>query len=96
MPVTDSGLFVAPPFLLGYGIYAFDPVVAGAGGLAWLISLANYLPVVQYLGAPSGFVLTLPIAAILYAFMTTASAWRRLIGRSPGWRDAFERDFTDE
>jgi len=89
-------LYVAPPLLAIYGAIRLDPVAGIGGGLAWLIGTVNYLPVVQYLGVPSGLALTLPIAALLYGVMTTASAWRALLGRSSDWRAATEIDLTDE
>ncbi len=89
-------LYVAPPLLAIYGALRLDPVIGVLGGLAWLIGTANYLPVVQYLGVPSGLSLTLPVAALIYAVMSTASAWRTLLGRHHDRRTATEIDLTDE
>ena len=90
-----AALYIAPPLLAIYGAMRLDPIIGVAGGLAWLIATAHYLPVVQYLGVPSGLALTLPLAALLYGTMTTVSAWRGRIGRNSDWRAATEIDLTD-
>ncbi len=91
-----AGLYVAPPLLMIYGAIQLDPIIGIGGGIAWLIGIANYLPVVQYLGAPSGIALTLPVAALLYAVMTAVSAWCALTGRGADWRAATEIDLTGD
>ncbi len=99
VPVAWLGLvalYIAPPLLTIYGMIRLDPVIGIGGGLAWLIGAINYLPVVQYLGVPAGFVLALPLVAFLYAIMTAVSAWRGLTGRSSEQRAATEIDLTDE
>jgi hopene-associated glycosyltransferase HpnB len=87
-------LVVGPPIYLTLGAALLDPVVAGAGLAAWLLQSAHLLPVVQYLGAPSGFALTLPLAGLLYGYMTLLSAVRYLFGSDPGWRESTERDVS--
>lgn len=89
-----GALYVLPPLLMIYGAVRLDATTATAAGLAWLLSLATYLPVVQYLGVPSGLTLTLPLAACLYAALTVASAWRHMLGRGPRWRTPTETDLT--
>ena len=79
--------FVSPPLLAVGGALLLDPWVAGAGVLAWLLQAANYLPVVQYLGAASGQALALPVASLMYLVMTVMSAVRRLTGGDARWRD---------
>ena len=99
VPVAWLGLlalYIAPPLLGLYGALRLDPVIGLGGGLAWLMATASYLPVVQYLGVPSGLALTLPFAALLYGVMTSVSAWRGLTGGASRWRDVTEIDFTDE
>ena len=91
-----------PDYVDEAALAGIDHVYAGpweyfvGGGVAWLIGTVHYLPVVQYLGVPSGIALTLPIAALLYAVMTTVSAGRALLGRSSERRTATEIDLTDE
>ena len=89
-------LYVAPPLLTIYGALRLDPIIGASGAIAWLISTVNYLPVVQYLGVPSGLALTLPLTAVLYAVMATVSSWCGLTGRSSARRTATEIDLTDE
>ena len=78
------------------GANTIAAIVFNGGAIAWLIGTVNYLPVVQYLGVPSGLALTLPLTALLYAAMTTVSAWCGLTGRGAAWRRATEIDLTDE
>ena len=70
--------------------------IAAPAAAAWLLQVVHYLPVVQYLAAPIGFALTLPLAALAYGYATTLSAWRYATGRSMPWREQIEVDDTDE
>lgn len=88
-------LFTLPAVLTVVGAVLLDPWIAGPAFVAWLLQAANFLPVVQYLNTPSGFALTLPVAALVYAWMTFLSAWRHLTGRGVAWRDNLEGDATD-
>lgn len=99
VPVVWFGLvvfFVAPPALVVYGAVTRDGLIVGAALLAWLLQSANFLPVVQYLEVPSAFALTLPFAALAYAFMTTLSAWRHHTGKGIAWREPGETDNTSD
>lgn len=87
-------IVVAPPIWLIVGAVLLDPVVAVAGLTGWLLQSAHFLPVVQYLGAPSGFAVTLPIAGLFYGHMTLLSVIRHLFGQAPQWRESTERDAT--
>ena len=69
----------------------YTPGEAGFG-----IALATYLPVVQYLEAPSSFALALPLTALLYGRMALASLWGQLTGRQRAWRADSEVDLTGE
>lgn len=89
-------LFTAPPLLIVYGALVADPWVAVPALVSTLLQWANFLPVVQYLEAPSGFSLTLPLAAVFYGCTTTLSAWRQLVGKRVPWRDNVEVDSTGE
>jgi hopene-associated glycosyltransferase HpnB len=83
---------VGPPIFLIAGAALLDPVVAGAGLAAWLMQSAHFLAVVQYLGAASGFALTLPLAGILYGYMVVVSAFRRLTGAETRWRETIDTE----
>lgn len=87
-------LFTGPAVLTITGAVLLDPFIAVPALLAWLLQAANYLPVVQYVNTPSGFAVTLPLAALAYAWMTLQSAWMHLTGRDVPWRDNIERDTT--
>lgn len=89
--------FVAPPLLVVAGAILLDPLVAAGGILAWALQAANYLPVVQYLGAASGHAAGLPAAALAFAWMTTLSAIRHLTGHATNWRETTsEIDLTHD
>jgi hopene-associated glycosyltransferase HpnB len=94
--VEVVALFAAPPVLTVLGIYWLDPVIGVGAGLAWAMSLATYLPVVQYLEAPTSFVLALPLTALVYGRMALASLWGHLTGKQRAWRADSEVDLTGE
>lgn len=97
LPVVWTGialLFVAPPVLAIAGGVLGDPWIATAGLVALLLQLAHYLPVVHYVGVPSSYAATLPLAAIAYGWMTWLSAWRNLTGKRIPWRENVENDGT--
>lgn len=79
-------MFTLPPALTIYGAMQLDVALAAPAALAWLLATVNFLPVVGYLGAPTAFALTLPVTSIMYAWITTASAWRHLKGNPAPWR----------
>ena len=88
-------LYVGPPLLALYGAVRFDLIIGGAALIAWLVSMVTYLPVVQYLGVPSGLAAMLPLTGFLYAVMVAASGWRQLLGRRAEWRTSTEVDLTE-
>ena len=83
---------VAPAVLTIVGAALLDPFIAVPALLAWLFQAAQMLQVVQYLGASSSFALTLPIAALVYMYVLTLSAWRQLTGTAARWRETSEFD----
>jgi hopene-associated glycosyltransferase HpnB len=86
---TVAGLllvYVAPVVTCLAGLAAGSPVAAVAGGVAWALMTASYLPQVRYSGLPAPLALTLPVAAVLYLLMTLDSARRHRQGRGATWK----------
>jgi hypothetical protein len=79
-------VYVAPVATCVAGLVAGAPVAAVAGGLAWLLMTASYLPQVRYTGLPAVWALTLPGAAVLYLLMTLDSARQHRLGRGAAWK----------
>jgi hopene-associated glycosyltransferase HpnB len=81
------GLFFAAPPVL-----AICAAATGQGGpltaalLAWGIGSAAFLPAVRHHRVSSPYALTLPVAALFYAYMTGVSAWRHLRGKGVEWK----------
>jgi hypothetical protein len=61
-------------------------VAAVAGGVAWLLMTASYVPQVRYAGQPAVLALSLPFVAVLYLLMTLDSARRHRLGRGAAWK----------
>lgn len=98
VPIVWLGLvlfFFGPAALAIAGAVLLDPWIATPALLAWLVQAAAFLPVVQYLGAPSGFAATLPVAALAYIWLTGRSAWAQFTGRHVRWRDSAEPERPD-
>lgn len=81
-----SLLYLVPPALLlllplhGAGLAAL------AGALAWLLMVIAYRPTARFYGLSTGWLATLPLAALLYLLMTVHSAVRFRRGRGGRWR----------
>jgi hypothetical protein len=78
--------FVAPPATCLAGLATGQATAAVAGGLAWLLLSASYLPQVRYAGQPAALALTLPAAAVVYLLMTLDSARRHRLGHGAAWK----------
>ena len=81
-------MFVLPPALAICGVIRLDLMLGIPALLAWLLATVNFLPVVGYLGAPTTFALTLPVSSLIYAWLTTVSAWQHMRGKSATWRQS--------
>ncbi|NKB89525.1 MAG: glycosyltransferase [Acidobacteria bacterium] len=92
--LTMAVLFVLPPAMMIYGAVRFDLITGITGAIGWILGMATYLPVVQYLGAPSGMTLALPLSAGLTGWMLLRSTMRRITGRKQPWREPTEMDLT--
>jgi hopene-associated glycosyltransferase HpnB len=79
-------VYVAPVATCLAGLAAGSAVAAGAGGLAWLLMTASYLPQLRYTGLAPARALTLPVAAVLYLLMTLDSARQHRAGRGATWK----------
>jgi len=79
-------VYVAPVATCLAGLAVGRPVAAVAGGLAWLLMTASYLPQVRYAGQPVVAALSLPFVAVLYLLMTLDSARRHHLGRGAAWK----------
>jgi hopene-associated glycosyltransferase HpnB len=86
---TVAGLllvYLAPVVTCVVGLATGSAVAAVAGGVAWLLMTASYLPQVRYTGLPPVLALTLPFVAGLYLLMTLDSARRHRLGRGATWK----------
>jgi hopene-associated glycosyltransferase HpnB len=73
-------LFVAPPFLALLAAALGDPTAAAAALLAWGLESAHFLPALRHQRLGAAWALTLPLASLLYAYMTARSAWEHARG----------------
>lgn len=86
---TVAGLvlvYLVPPAALLGGLAAGRPAVAWAGGLAWLLMTATYLPMLRYYRQPPALAPLLPLTALLYLLMTVDSAVQHYRGRGASWK----------
>lgn len=63
------------------------PPAPWLGLTALIMMLASYLPTLRYYGISGWYMLTLPLAAMLFACMTADSAWQHCTGRGNTWKD---------
>jgi len=78
--------FAAPPLLALLGALTHQLGAAAAALATWGLQALHFLPVVRHQRVPPAFALTLPLAAILYGYMTTISAWRHFSRAGVEWR----------
>ncbi|MEU5779357.1 glycosyltransferase [Streptomyces venezuelae] len=86
---TVAGLavvYLVPPVALVAGLVTGSPAAAVAGGLAWLVMTATYLPMLRYYRQPLALALLLPGTAFLYLLMTVGSAVQHYRGRGAAWK----------
>ncbi|MET8684863.1 glycosyltransferase [Streptomyces sp. NPDC004732] len=79
-------LYLAPPAALFAGLATGSRAAAVAGGLAWLVMTATYLPMLRYYRQPLPLALLLPGTAFLYLLMTVDSAVQHYRGRGAAWK----------
>ena len=78
--------FVAPPVLVALGAVVGDGPAMVLSLAAVLIQAALFLPAVRHHRVSPFFALTLPLASVLYAYMTGVSAWRHWRRQGVPWR----------
>ncbi|MFJ3334501.1 glycosyltransferase [Streptomyces sp. NPDC086766] len=79
-------VYLAPPVTLAAGLATGSPAAALAGGLAWLVMAATYLPMLRYYRQPPWLAPLLPVTAFLYLLMTVDSAVQHHRGRGAAWK----------
>ncbi|MEV5978614.1 glycosyltransferase [Streptomyces sp. NPDC052114] len=86
---TVAGLalvYLAPPVALVVGVVTGDVAATAAGGLAWLVMTATYLPMLRHYRQPPWLAPLLPGTAFLYLLMTVDSAVQHYRGRGAAWK----------
>ncbi|MFH8467785.1 glycosyltransferase [Streptomyces sp. NPDC017991] len=86
---TVAGLvvvYLVPPVALVVGVVTGVHLAAAAGGLAWLVMTATYLPMLRYYRQPLALAPLLPFTALMYLFMTVDSAVQHYRGRGAAWK----------
>lgn len=89
---TVAGLvvvYLVPPVAFAAGLVARGPgstAAAVAGGAAWLLMTATYMPMLRHYRQPAWLAPLLPFTALLYLLMTVDSAVRHHRGRGAAWK----------
>ncbi|WP_406369628.1 glycosyltransferase [Streptomyces sp. NBC_00647] len=86
---TVAGLamvYLVPPVALLAGLATGSTWAAAAGGLAWLLMTATYVPMLRYYRQPLWLAPLLPVTAFLYLLMTVDSAVQHYRGRGAAWK----------
>ncbi|MFE6487682.1 glycosyl transferase family 2, partial [Streptomyces sp. NPDC057757] len=68
------------------GLARGSAVAASAGGLAWALMTATYVPMLRYYRQPGWLAPLLPFTAFLYLLMTVDSAVQHYRGRGAAWK----------
>ncbi|WP_309505336.1 glycosyltransferase [Streptomyces sp. KM273126] len=79
-------VYLVPPVACVAGLVTGSRAAAVAGGLAWLLMTATYVPMLRYYRQPLGLAPLLPFTALLYLFMTVDSAVQHYRGRGAAWK----------
>ena len=79
-------VYLVPPVTLVVGLLAGSGAAAAAGGLAWLVMTATYVPMLRYYRQPLWLAPLLPGTAFLYLLMTVDSAVQHYRGRGAAWK----------
>jgi hypothetical protein len=78
--------FAGPPLaVLAWPLHG-DAVAAGLGGVAWLAMMAAYRPISRCYGLRWIWLLSLPLAALLFVAMTVDSARQHRCGAGARWK----------
>lgn len=79
-------LYLTPPLALASGIIRRKPGRAIAGGAAWAVMSALYIPTMKLYRRKPLEAALLPAAALLYTMMTIDSALRHYRGKGGAWK----------
>jgi hopene-associated glycosyltransferase HpnB len=78
--------YLAPPLALLAWPWHGSDLAAVAGGAAWALMAAAFLPTLRLYRQPPWLAALLPVSALLYSLMTVDSAWRHWRGRGGAWK----------
>ncbi|WP_307062783.1 glycosyltransferase [Streptomyces sp. B3I8] len=79
-------VYLVPPVAFLAGLVTGSWAAAAAGGLAWLVMTATFVPMLRYYRLPPWLAPLLPFTALLYLLMTVDSAVRHYRGRGAAWK----------
>ncbi|WP_346175795.1 glycosyltransferase [Streptomyces cuspidosporus] len=79
-------VYLVPPAALGAGLVEGRPGLWAAGGGAWALMAATYVPMLRYYRQTLWLAPLLPVTALLYLLMTVDSAVRHCQGRGAAWK----------
>ena len=79
-------IYLVPPFAMIYGLITGQGIAASAGGAAWMIMFVAFAPTLQLYQQIILNGLLLPVAGVLYTFMTISSALRHWKGKGGAWK----------
>ena len=78
--------YLVPPLVVFAWPWHGATAAAVAGGAAWALMAAAFLPTLRLYRQPDWLAALLPLSALLYTLMTIASAWRHWRGRGGAWK----------
>jgi len=78
--------YLAPPLALLAWPWHGSDLAAVAGGAAWALMAAAFLPTLRLYRQPPWLAALLPVSALLYSLMTVDSAWHHWRGRGGAWK----------
>lgn len=79
-------VYLVPPVAFVAGLVTGSTAAVVAGGPAWVLMTATYVPMLRYYRQPLGLAPLLPFTALLYLFMTVDSAVQHYRGRGAAWK----------
>jgi hypothetical protein len=78
--------YLVPPLALIAWPWHGATLAAVAGGAAWALMAAAFLPTLRLYHQPPWLAALLPVSALLYSLMTVDSARRHWRGRGGAWK----------
>ena len=80
-------LYIIPVVSILVGIVTKDLILLALGLMGWVTMSFAYIPTLKFYNRPIREASLLPIAALLYSYMTIVSAWQYTFGKTPTWKD---------